>query len=267
MTSERGGGDSGEWFADSEGNLTSPDGLTPDTDEFGRDDPAALERERRRREREQQRKGGRMKAERKQRRRRAKEADPVEEPVAVAAAPPTRERPGRCRAAEGAARVDARAHGPPPRRQTTRRRPEPTVAAASPRSLWRSPASSSSGSWSPSSSPSRATGPARARSRSISPRARIPAQIADILDEQGVISSREPVRASPAPLGQEQRHPGRQLHARREHELRHRRSTGSRGRPRPPAGRPRSRSQRGCHATRSPPTSCPKACQAMSTCS
>ena len=93
MKSERGGGDSGEWFADSEGNLTSPDGLTPDTDEFGRDDPAALERERRRREREQQRKGGRMKAERKQRRRRAKEADPVEEPVAVAAAPPTRERP------------------------------------------------------------------------------------------------------------------------------------------------------------------------------
>jgi UPF0755 protein len=51
---ERGDGD---WFADSEGNLTGPEELTPDTDEFGRDDPAALERERRRREREQRRKG------------------------------------------------------------------------------------------------------------------------------------------------------------------------------------------------------------------
>ena len=57
---ERGDGD---WFADSEGNLTGPGELTPDTDEFGRDDPAALERERRRREREQRRKGrGRKKS-------------------------------------------------------------------------------------------------------------------------------------------------------------------------------------------------------------
>jgi UPF0755 protein len=57
---ERGDGD---WFADSEGNLTGPGDLTPDTDEFGRDDPAALERERRRREREQRRKGrGRKKS-------------------------------------------------------------------------------------------------------------------------------------------------------------------------------------------------------------
>jgi len=47
----------GDWVADTEGNLTPPegDGLKPPTDEFGRDDPASLERERRRREREQRR--------------------------------------------------------------------------------------------------------------------------------------------------------------------------------------------------------------------
>ncbi|MFL5907746.1 MAG: endolytic transglycosylase MltG [Solirubrobacterales bacterium] len=46
----------GDWIADTEGNLTAP-GETPKppTDEFGRDDPASLERERRRREREQRR--------------------------------------------------------------------------------------------------------------------------------------------------------------------------------------------------------------------
>jgi uncharacterized YceG family protein len=45
-----------DWFADTEGNLRPPDeGLKPPTDEFGRDDPAALERERRRREREARR--------------------------------------------------------------------------------------------------------------------------------------------------------------------------------------------------------------------
>jgi uncharacterized YceG family protein len=47
-----------DWFADTEGNLTAPgegDGLKPPTDEFGRDDPESLERERRRREREQRR--------------------------------------------------------------------------------------------------------------------------------------------------------------------------------------------------------------------
>jgi peptidoglycan lytic transglycosylase G len=51
-----------DWFADTEGNLTGPGGdLPPSTDEFGRDDPAALERERRRREREARRKGGKRK--------------------------------------------------------------------------------------------------------------------------------------------------------------------------------------------------------------
>jgi len=44
------------WLADTEGNLTAPgDGNKPPTDEFGRDDPASLERERRRREREAKR--------------------------------------------------------------------------------------------------------------------------------------------------------------------------------------------------------------------
>jgi UPF0755 protein len=49
-----------DWFADTEGNLT-PTGeepgasLKPPTDEFGRDDPAAIERERRRHEREARR--------------------------------------------------------------------------------------------------------------------------------------------------------------------------------------------------------------------
>jgi peptidoglycan lytic transglycosylase G len=45
-----------DWSADTEGNLTPPgEGLKPPTDEFGRDDPASLERERRRKEREARR--------------------------------------------------------------------------------------------------------------------------------------------------------------------------------------------------------------------
>ena len=49
--------DEREWFVDTEGNLTSGegDGVKPPTDEFGRDDPESLERERRRREREARR--------------------------------------------------------------------------------------------------------------------------------------------------------------------------------------------------------------------
>ena len=49
--------DRGDWVVDTEGNLTPPggDGVKPPTDEFGRDDPASIERERRRREREQRR--------------------------------------------------------------------------------------------------------------------------------------------------------------------------------------------------------------------
>jgi UPF0755 protein len=44
-----------DWFADTDGNLTGPGEDKPPTDEFGRDDPASLERERRRREREARR--------------------------------------------------------------------------------------------------------------------------------------------------------------------------------------------------------------------
>jgi uncharacterized YceG family protein len=49
--------DEREWFVDTEGNLTARerDGAAPPTDEFGRDDPESLERERRRREREARR--------------------------------------------------------------------------------------------------------------------------------------------------------------------------------------------------------------------
>ena len=44
-----------DWLADTEGNLTAPGDGRPPTDEFGRDDPASLERERRRRQREARR--------------------------------------------------------------------------------------------------------------------------------------------------------------------------------------------------------------------
>jgi UPF0755 protein len=50
--------DEREWSVDTEGNLSAPgdgDGVEPATDEFGRDDPASIERERRRREREARR--------------------------------------------------------------------------------------------------------------------------------------------------------------------------------------------------------------------
>jgi peptidoglycan lytic transglycosylase G len=48
--------DEQDWIADTEGNLTGPgEASKPPTDEFGRDDPASIERERRRREREARR--------------------------------------------------------------------------------------------------------------------------------------------------------------------------------------------------------------------
>jgi len=69
--------DRGDWLADTEGNLTPPgdgaDPLKPPTDEFGRDDPASLERERRRRAREQRRGKSRKPRE-------AAPAAPVEKP-------------------------------------------------------------------------------------------------------------------------------------------------------------------------------------------
>jgi UPF0755 protein len=71
-----------DWVADTEGNLTAPgeDGKPP-TDEFGRDDPASLERERRRRERQARR----------SKRRQARK--PAETPAATAEPPPTVKRP------------------------------------------------------------------------------------------------------------------------------------------------------------------------------
>ena len=72
-----------DWSADTEGNLTPPgEGLKPPTDEFGRDDPASLERERRRREREA-------------RRGKSRQARPPAEspPAATAEAPRPKRRP------------------------------------------------------------------------------------------------------------------------------------------------------------------------------
>jgi peptidoglycan lytic transglycosylase G len=72
------------WFADTEGNLISPDDpLKPATDEFGRDDPASLERERRRREREQRRRKSGA---------RSDGAGPAAEPTEVRPAPRTARR-------------------------------------------------------------------------------------------------------------------------------------------------------------------------------
>ena len=90
--------DRGDWVVDTEGNLTPPggDGLKPPTDEFGRDDPASIERERRRREREQRR--GKSKKPRKvakapKQTRARKAAAPPAEPAA--AAPPVQKPPRR----------------------------------------------------------------------------------------------------------------------------------------------------------------------------
>jgi UPF0755 protein len=72
-----------DWSADTEGNLTPPgEGLKPPTDEFGRDDPASLERERRRQEREA-------------RRGKSRQAGPPAEapPAATAEAPRPKRRP------------------------------------------------------------------------------------------------------------------------------------------------------------------------------
>jgi UPF0755 protein len=87
-----------DWVVDTEGNLTPPggDGLKPPTDEFGRDDPASIERERRRREREQRR--GRSKkppkAPKAPKKTRARKASaPPPEPAA--AAPPVQKPPRR----------------------------------------------------------------------------------------------------------------------------------------------------------------------------
>ena len=102
--------DRGDWLVDTEGNLTPPggDGVKPPTDEFGRDDPASIERERRRREREQRRGKSKKKssksaapppAEKQANRPRARTAAaaPAESPAAQppAAAAPTQKPPRR----------------------------------------------------------------------------------------------------------------------------------------------------------------------------
>ncbi len=118
-----------EWEVDAEGNLTPPSSgeLKPDTDEFGRDDPAVLERERRRREREMRRKGGsRPKKEKKGitggfRKQRKRKPDPEPAPPPVAErpepSPPTAERP-----AAAAAPAAETADPAPSRRQSLRNR-------------------------------------------------------------------------------------------------------------------------------------------------
>jgi peptidoglycan lytic transglycosylase G len=99
--------DRGDWVADTEGNLTPPegDGLKPPTDEFGRDDPASLERERRRREREQ-------------RRGKSKKSKPPEAAAAPPAQKPKRARPRKAAAATAPAPPTAQK---PPRRSVRER--------------------------------------------------------------------------------------------------------------------------------------------------
>jgi len=99
-----------DWYADTEGNLTAPgdgqgDGLKPPTDEFGRDDPASLERERRRREREARRS-----------KRRKGKSEPPPEPKAPAPQAPKAAAPPRKAAAPAA---------PAAPRKKRPRKPEP----------------------------------------------------------------------------------------------------------------------------------------------
>jgi peptidoglycan lytic transglycosylase G len=100
MTEER-----GDWLADTEGNLTPPDGdgVKPPTDEFGRDDPESLERERRRREREARRgKSRKAKKAAKAKPQAAPEPPPPEPaPPEPTAAPRAPRRSARQRAAAG----------------------------------------------------------------------------------------------------------------------------------------------------------------------
>ncbi len=104
----------GDWIADTEGNLTPPegDGLKPPTDEFGRDDPDSLERERRRREREQRR--GKSKKPRKA----AKQ--PKKSTAPQATAPPPVQKPPRRSARE---RFGRDGGDPKPPRPSRRRGP------------------------------------------------------------------------------------------------------------------------------------------------
>jgi len=98
-----------DWFADSEGDLIPPESEPPpDTDEFGRADPAALERERRRREREARR----------QKRVGRRDTRPQQSPNLKARA--ARPRPGPATPADTA--VDPRAQVRPSATESLRRR-------------------------------------------------------------------------------------------------------------------------------------------------
>jgi UPF0755 protein len=118
-----------DWFADTEGNLSPPgDGLKPPTDEFGRDDPDSLERERRRREREARRSKSRKARNASKAppapqapQRTAKAPAPVE-PSTPAPAAPTPTRRSAREAIRGRFGRDGGDPRPPKRRTTYRRR-------------------------------------------------------------------------------------------------------------------------------------------------
>jgi UPF0755 protein len=125
----------GDWLADTEGNLTAPgdrdgDGLKPPTDEFGRDDPESLERERRRREREQRRSKSKKSRKAQKAPKQPAPPPPAPEPEAVAAPPPAPEPPRRSarqRASAGGQAIRGRfsrdgGEPRPPRRSRTYRR-------------------------------------------------------------------------------------------------------------------------------------------------
>ncbi len=114
-----------DWIADTEGNLTAPgEGSKPPTDEFGRDDPASLERERRRREREARRAKSRRVPEPESRLAPKPESRPAPQqespPAATAEVPrPTRRKAARPMADSGG---DGGDPGPPPLKRARRGR-------------------------------------------------------------------------------------------------------------------------------------------------
>jgi uncharacterized YceG family protein len=123
--------DEREWFVDTEGNLTSGegDGAKPPTDEFGRDDPKSLERERRRREREarrgKSRKAGQEKAPEQQSPPEPEPPSKEEQPPKQREAPQEEQRPKRRKApkrAKSAAPAEEPPAAAPPRRPLVRGR-------------------------------------------------------------------------------------------------------------------------------------------------
>ena len=273
--------DRDEWEVDAEGNLTPPSSgeLKPDTDEFGRDDPAALERERRRREREQRRKGGgeegeeghhgrlpqaaqaraRPRAPRPSRRRRPPSVPrPRPSPPPTSAADAAPSRAGRFATAFRAAASPARPRRRAPRgRATTGRRRFAALALALVGILlvWFLVAFFQ---------PFAGDGEGGEPVSVDIPEGASAGEIADDPRRGRGRLQRPPVRVAAEARRQVRRRPGRQLHARLGHELR-------RG-DRPPHRRDRRRRRDHGHdprgprrASRSPPTCCPRASAATST--